>query len=272
MKAIITIITLLTLTALGQTVQPIVPGVGWLWWGDYAYTTNADGVTIMKYTNSCKVLRLPETINSMPVVALDGYAFSRQPEMLHIVVPDSVRFIGQAICENPSLLRLTLGNGVTTIDNGAFYRCTRMKSITIPNSVTWLGEGAFWECTDLKEINLGKGITNIEPTTFAFCWGLEHIRLGDNVVTVGNQAFHMCMRLKEVVIPASVKYLGNGTFIYCLSLERVVFEGDAPEIGSLIFDHAPKVVVYYREGTTGWGPTFSGRPTVMIEGKKGNPK
>ncbi|SPE58148.1 hypothetical protein SBV1_2720012 [Verrucomicrobia bacterium] len=56
-------------------------------------------------------------------------------------------------------------------------------------------------------------------------------------------------------------------FFGCTSLTRVYFEGNAPSLGgSSVFTGDNNATVYYLPGTTGWGPTFGGLPTVL-----GNP-
>jgi hypothetical protein len=59
---------------------------------------------------------------------------------------------------------------------------------------------------------------------------------------------------------------------WCDSLTEIVFFGDAPELGPEWIDlgdsprffdqiEAP-ATIYYLPGTSGWGPTFGGRPTM----------
>ena len=47
---------------------------------------------------------------------------------------------------------MTIGNGVTTIGDYAFYKCESLTSVTIPDSVTTIGWGAFEYCTSLKTV------------------------------------------------------------------------------------------------------------------------
>ena len=96
------------------------------------------------------------------------------------------------------------------------------------------------------------------------CKNLSKVRLSKNLLTIDSSAFRDCAALREVVIPESVKTIGERAFSGCISLKHVYFMGDLPEIGWLSFadsnaisDFAaiPGMVFYYREGTSGWGPT-----------------
>ena len=46
-----------------------------------------------------------------------------------------------------SLTSITIPNTVTSIGEGAFYKCINLTSVTIPNSVTSIGREAFYGCS-----------------------------------------------------------------------------------------------------------------------------
>ena len=50
---------------------------------------------------------------------------------------------------------------------------------------------------------------------------------------------------------------------YCTNLTGVYFKGNAPSVGSACVHDDNNATVYYLPGTTGWGSTFGGRPTVL---------
>jgi hypothetical protein len=43
----------------------------------------------------------------------------------------------------------------------------------------------------------------------------------------------------------------------------VYFQGNAPKVDPYPFNGTDNATVYYLPGTTGWGPTFGGRPTAL---------
>ncbi len=49
---------------------------------------------------------------------------------------------------------VVIENGVTSIGNSAFYRCTKLTGITIPDSVTSIGSYAFISCYSLTSIRI----------------------------------------------------------------------------------------------------------------------
>lgn len=52
-----------------------------------------------------------------------------------------------------SIQTIEIGDGVTSIGQGAFVLCYSMTSVSIPNSVTKIGEGAFTACGALTSIS-----------------------------------------------------------------------------------------------------------------------
>jgi len=83
----------------------------------------------------------------------------------------------------------------------------------------------------------------------------------DGVEAMSHRAFFGCVGLTSVTMRVGFAAMDAEAFYNCLSLEAVSFRGNAPLIGSNLFLSATNVIVYYLPGTTGWGPTFSGRPT-----------
>jgi hypothetical protein len=43
----------------------------------------------------------------------------------------------------------------------------------------------------------------------------------------------------------------------------VYFKGNAPRLGSAVFNADNHATIYYLPGTTGWGTTFGGRLTAL---------
>ena len=89
---------------------------------------------------------------------------------------------------------------------------------------------------------------------------------GRAVASIGLAAFEGCNTLTSVTIPDSVTSIGGKAFFDCPRLTGVYFGGNAPILGSGVFDGDGSATIYYSPGTTGWGATFGGRPTERQPG------
>jgi hypothetical protein len=49
-------------------------------------------------------------------------------------------------------ISFSIPDGVTNIEDSAFYGCTRLESIIIPDSITGIGDGAFEGCISLESV------------------------------------------------------------------------------------------------------------------------
>ena len=117
---------------------------------------------------------------------------------------------------------MTIGNGVTTIGEEAFYKCTSLKEFkgkfaadggrcliidgvlnafalgcgvtqyTIPDSVTTIGKFAFSKCESLTSVTIGDSVTTIGYRAFENCSSLTSVTIGKSVSKIGKEAFKEC--------------------------------------------------------------------------------
>ena len=81
---------------------------------------------------------------------------------------------------------VTVPDGVDSIGDSAFHRCTGISNIVIPDSVVSIGDSAFYGCTGLTKLALPQGLKEIGGNAFLGCEGLSYIDIPDGVETVGD--------------------------------------------------------------------------------------
>ena len=127
------------------------------------------------------------------------------------IIPDGVKSIGNyAFMRCSDLTSIIIPNGVTNIGNSAFTSCSGLTSITIPDGVTNIGDHAFAHCSGLTSINIPVGVTNIESYVFYNCSGLPNITIPDGVTNIGSCAFYGCTGLISVTILATTPPILRG--------------------------------------------------------------
>ena len=205
------------------------------------------------------------------VMGIRKCAFFGCKSLKSVVIGNSVTSIGWcAFSSCSSLKSVTIGNSVTSIRNGAFAACHSLESVAIPNSVTNIDSGAFSHCTSLKEFVVDANnmsyksenglLFSKDGTVLVACPGAKtNVTLPNNVISIENRAFPECRSLKIVTIPDSVRNIGDSAFSYCSSLTSVFFDGDAPIMGSAVFNCVNRgCTAYVRKGSSGWNVPIPG--------------
>ncbi len=121
------------------------------------------------------------------------------------------------------------GLPVTSIDDGAFYGCTRLESITLPNSITYIGNEAFYCCTSLLSVTLPDSVTRIGAKAFENCTSLVY-NIYNNGYYLGNDSNKYVALIEAISnditfceIHSNTKLIGDDAFRACRDLESVTF-------------------------------------------------
>ena len=117
-----------------------------------------------------------------------------------------------AIQKKDSVKTVVIEDGVTSIGDSAFFRCSQLASIEIPSSVTSIGDAAFSYCSKLASINIPSSVTSIGVSAFQNCRKLASIEIPSSVTSIGISAFSHCNGLTSVNIPSSVTSIGVSAF------------------------------------------------------------
>jgi hypothetical protein len=145
-------------------------------------TKDSTGVVITKYNGNAKTVRIPATIQGLPVREIGYECFRKNKTITSVIIPE----------------------GVTKIVHDAFTESS-LTSINFPKTLTEIGYNAFAKC-NVTAIDLsGISITRIASETFRDCTALTSVILPDSIKVIGPSVFHGCTALTTVTIPETVQ-------------------------------------------------------------------
>lgn len=122
---------------------------------------------------------------------------------------------------------------------------------------------AFADCVGLTHIEIPRGVRSISYAAFRDCTSLTSVTFPNGVSTLSARVLTGCVNLSRVILPDTIKEIQHSAFAGCSSLGTVSFEGDAPLAEMSVFDTASTATIQFRQGTSGWGSEFAGRPTLL---------
>ena len=154
---------------------------------------------------------------------------------------------------------VVIPNSVTSIDNGAFYGCSGIKTLTYntnavntATNIIYLADqgcysngsldpgneyiSLFADMTSLETVNIGDDVTVIGGGLFAGLTSIKTINIGSSVTSIGLGAFAGCSGLESITIPESVTTIGSEAFSGCSSLTSVEIPNFVTSIGSNVFN------------------------------------
>ena len=174
-------------------------------------------------------------------------------------VKEGTKTIAGEAFANCGLTSVILPEGITRIDDHAFFDCKNLTNPIIPDSVTGIGVRAFYgtgyykneanwengvlyignnliECnTDAMEYSVKEGTKIIADYAFEKREDLTSVNIPDGVTCIGDYAFALCHSLESINIPGSVTRIDDCAFWDCNSLTSVTISDSVTCIGDYAF-------------------------------------
>ncbi|MCD4827451.1 MAG: leucine-rich repeat domain-containing protein [Acholeplasmataceae bacterium] len=161
---------------------------------------------------------IPESIEGYPVKIIASGAFHHRTELVEIILPDTIEYIGDyAFTYCNSLIEIVLPKALKYIGDCSFLGAKRLQTITGGENITHIGHSALYGTEWLKQ---QKGDFAILGKTIYKCLSTDkEVVIPKDILTLGNYAFSNS-RIKNVKL--SNQELGEGVFYNCQELEEVI--------------------------------------------------
>ena len=169
-----------------------------------------------------------EGVTSIGKMAFYTGPYPQQIKPEEVLLPGSLRKIGNYAFANSVSGSFTLPEGLQEIGEGAFVNCRITGELHIPGTVRQIGKQAFSSCEELESLVLEEGVQEI-------C----------------EEAFTQCSSLREAHIPASVTAIGYRALGWNLnSLTDVYYGGSIAEWAEITAEEAvmPSARVHCADG------------------------
>ena len=156
-----------------------------------------------------------------------------------IDIPNTVTDIKVSAFENCiNVKEITIGNGLKTIGNKAFYG-TRVLNTVNFNAESMLdlaGDGnVFTSQYSIQQgesgivLNVGKDVTRVPAYLFYNCANITSITFVPNkeskLEEIGANAFAGCVEITSILIPSTIKVIGSLAFSGAVKLSSILFDG-----------------------------------------------
>ncbi len=162
-------------------------------------------------------------------------ALLQPTDVMHVTALNKEDPEYQDAVEDEENIILTIPDGTTKIEEGAFLHSRYITEVRFPESLKEIGEDAFSRCIALSRVHLPSSLTKIGNMAFAGCKALIEIHLPDSLTEFGDKVFVSCSGLSQVRLPGSLTTIGYGTFRDCTGLSQVELPDSLTTIGDETF-------------------------------------
>lgn len=138
------------------------------------FSDNGDGtlIAVRCVDRQTDDLDIQFEAGACPVVAIAPRAFEGCAALRRVILPESLRQIGEM----------------------AFSGCSHLRLLTIPGGVQRVGTLAFAKCSQLERVRIEPGVVQLGPSCFSKCAALKRVEMPASVTQIGGGAFFGCSK------------------------------------------------------------------------------
>ncbi len=210
---------------------------------------------------------IPDEVNGVPVVGIEGTPFGECRNLTSITIPDcfdkfewfnltctTMVNINSTEELQPSVSEIKVSdtNPNFTVKDGILYTedmktlvgCPSnldINELNIPEETERIGDYAFFSCTSLKTAAIPENIKYINNSAFTACINLKSVSFPSKITKISGDMFYCCTSLTDVEFKGKIQTIGYGAFYECNSLENFKIPDTVTYIGQSAFENTKSI-------------------------------
>ena len=189
------------------------------------------------------------------IISVNGLVYSKDMKRFvfcprgksgEITVDERTDIIGHEAFSESRVTKITLPEGLTSIEYSAFSDCTNLTELNIPKGVTELNKYMFWDSA-LKNLSFSEDSPYISENGIVYSKDKTELLFGigsmtgklvipEGVKSIGDKAFQEMTGISEVEFPKSLVSIGDSAFLGCNRIESIIIPESVTSIGYAAFN------------------------------------